>query len=1378
MKKNTGGGIIIVDSIMSEKLREEYEMKKFLVALLCAATMIGSLPITAFAEGISEPESYEKSSVKADKLVSDITGAIDTMGKIAKNIGEEKYWKDVSTGISVTTSSDEVPANAKLVAKEIHKGEDSELSELFKGRVEAYEIYLTDENGKKIESKDSCKIKITLEQYNYNNVYYVESGKKHPVYQSFSDNRLTRIIEDEIRPGKYVFWDETMYDSYYETVFEDYYKNGPFYGWSLSAVKPETQREAIALFNAAIRDNLKQHGFSYKFEFNFGSKFNPENVLIILNDTEGNCLNAHQTKIEYIEDGSVKENAEKVANKLVAKENSSGEKLYEYYLEDLSLINYYFHNGSLADGRLEEPENTALNYVPGMRRAVKGTDMKIKIVPDKDKTTENTITGVPVIYRDENGEETPCYVPDLDMKFGYRNVIYVPKGQKGNFEKAARERLDQYLGEGSYIFKKGGEIKNLKDYEEIKESFGPDYNNLTGKYYTLEIGGVSERFFLYKIPAEKITTPEFVFSDSSNTGLKFISRNVQMPLDAKMEVSYDESYGEIRYTLRAMYNNGEEGYLGGNYTVEIPRPFEINPDKLEIYTRDSDWTERVLKYQVRPDKFDQDIFNDVLVINDWIDFNGYDGAAIILREAEYSDIFNKIAPDGIVTFNSVKPESDEEFGSITSYLGRKKVNDGYRLGFELIKEGNYEEAIMTVSGESYEESHRVKIKYNEPDEKWVEEAEAIKEQIKPGITGDWDINKIPYSLEDTELLSYLKHRTFTENNNGGLEEGSNNPMLYLSEIRNIVETPDVYFVRSLGAGDTLDIASEMASYDAGNYLICQGEYVCAVGKDAIASRHIIYIPDDSEDIMAAAKERLNDSLGEGEYSFTVGGKLEDLKWKDVEFNSGGAFDEEKIAGDSYYHLTIDGKTYQFLIYKIPTDEIPSPVFNETDKDTNVSVISDGSSLPLDAKLIVKKNDDAKIADRLGTDNYTAFDVAVISPTYGGEIKNVDGTITVKLPISTELTGEDLGIYFISERGIKKEYDYEIESGYAVFKADEIGTYAIAEKKDSGDDKPTDPGDNNPGGNQGGTGESGGSGSGGTSTPSVTKDRVSGANRFQTAINVANELKGELGIVKFNNIVVANSDDYADALSATALAADKKAPILVVNKNNETTVKNYITSNLVKGGNVYIIGGTAAVSEKFEDSLTGYKVTRLGGADRFATNIAVLKALGVSGASDIMVAYGFDFADALSASATGEPVLLVGKTLTADQLAYLKGLGGNDDYYVIGGTSAVNATVMNQLKAANVGDVTRLGGTDRYETGLAVAEEFFGKAKTVVVASGNDFPDGLTGGVLANAMDAPLLLVNQYNTSEAADFVDDNSVRTVVAIGGTSAISNATLNKVA
>ncbi len=233
---------------------------------------------------------------------------------------------------------------------------------------------------------------------------------------------------------------------------------------------------------------------------------------------------------------------------------------------------------------------------------------------------------------------------------------------------------------------------------------------------------------------------------------------------------------------------------------------------------------------------------------------------------------------------------------------------------------------------------------------------------------------------------------------------------------------------------------------------------------------------------------------------------------------------------------------------------------------------------------------------------------------------------------------------------------------------------------------------------------------------------------------------------------------------------------MVNKNNESTVKNYIANNLNKGGNVYIIGGTAVVSESFEKSLTNCKVTRLGGDDRYETNLLVLKAIGVTGASDIMVASGLLYPDALSASATGNPVLLVGKTLTDSQKAYLKTLGGNDDYYVIGGTAAVNADVAKAVDAH--GTVTRLEGDDRYETSAVVAEEFFKNAKAVYLASGNDFPDGLTGGVLANAAGAPLMLVNQYNTADAENFVDDNNVKSVTAIGGTAAISTATLNKVA
>lgn len=334
----------------------------------------------------------------------------------------------------------------------------------------------------------------------------------------------------------------------------------------------------------------------------------------------------------------------------------------------------------------------------------------------------------------------------------------------------------------------------------------------------------------------------------------------------------------------------------------------------------------------------------------------------------------------------------------------------------------------------------------------------------------------------------------------------------------------------------------------------------------------------------------------------------------------------------------------------------------------------------------------------------------------------------------------------------------------------------------------------PGGNTGGSsGGSGGSGAGGgtgagsgnasgsklEAVPGADNAvRVSGGTRFETATNVADQLKEIYGVEKFDNIVVTYSDVFADAMSATALATDKEAPILVVNKNNESYIKNYIVKNLTKNGNVYIIGGTGVVSERFEDSLDDYKVKRISGKDRYETNLAVLKELNSSGSQEIMIASGAGFADALSASATGNAIMLVGDKLTAEQEAFIKSLNSGDEYFVVGGTGAVSSDVYNQVKSAGSGDITRISGATRYDTSAAIAEEFFGKAKSVFVASGDDFPDGLTGGVLASATGAPLLLANEKNTSQAEDFVVGNKARMVTAVGGTKALSDKAIGKIA
>ncbi|HEX4904175.1 MAG TPA: cell wall-binding repeat-containing protein [Acidimicrobiales bacterium] len=81
-------------------------------------------------------------------------------------------------------------------------------------------------------------------------------------------------------------------------------------------------------------------------------------------------------------------------------------------------------------------------------------------------------------------------------------------------------------------------------------------------------------------------------------------------------------------------------------------------------------------------------------------------------------------------------------------------------------------------------------------------------------------------------------------------------------------------------------------------------------------------------------------------------------------------------------------------------------------------------------------------------------------------------------------------------------------------------------------------------------------------------------------------------------------------------------------------------------------------------------------------------------------------------------------------------------------------------------VQRLSGTDRYTTAEAVATALHPDGATqAVLATGTAFPDALTAGVAAAALDAPLLLASPERLPLSA--LDDLGVVEVVLVGGTA-----------
>ena len=122
-----------------------------------------------------------------------------------------------------------------------------------------------------------------------------------------------------------------------------------------------------------------------------------------------------------------------------------------------------------------------------------------------------------------------------------------------------------------------------------------------------------------------------------------------------------------------------------------------------------------------------------------------------------------------------------------------------------------------------------------------------------------------------------------------------------------------------------------------------------------------------------------------------------------------------------------------------------------------------------------------------------------------------------------------------------------------------------------------------------------------------------------------------------------------------------------------------------------------------------EVVRVAGQDRYST-AAVASASAFATAPAVVIASGQGYADALAASglcgALRSPLLLVPAAgpvpgEVVDEISRL----GAEDAYIVGGTGAVSSGVFEELAGElGSGHVTRLAGTDRYDTAAQVAGE--------------------------------------------------------------------------
>lgn len=328
---------------------------------------------------------------------------------------------------------------------------------------------------------------------------------------------------------------------------------------------------------------------------------------------------------------------------------------------------------------------------------------------------------------------------------------------------------------------------------------------------------------------------------------------------------------------------------------------------------------------------------------------------------------------------------------------------------------------------------------------------------------------------------------------------------------------------------------------------------------------------------------------------------------------------------------------------------------------------------------------------------------------------------------------------------------------------------------------------------------------GAAAVETSAERLSGATRYETAVDIAEAFVDEQGgnRSRVDTVILTSgaNEHFGYALTAPALARRHRAPLLLTETHRLTpSTLRFIQSYGIT--TVYMLGGTSVVSdavERFVDAIPGVSVTRIADDNAYTTAVAVARrsgpSLGEPGGyrsqgRTVLIANGDTFADALAAGPLayrGEhPVLLTPAQFLHPAAAQFLGDSKTKHAVILGGTRAVDARVERELRSLGL-TTDRLWGADRFGTAAAIAAELLGTDSPQPCFDGGEVglanawrpPDAITSGPLLGHRCSPLLLTDRaalsaptrefLSSSEHLTGDIDGDLR-IATLGGTEAVS--------
>ncbi|MCU9994923.1 cell wall-binding repeat-containing protein [Mobiluncus mulieris] len=200
----------------------------------------------------------------------------------------------------------------------------------------------------------------------------------------------------------------------------------------------------------------------------------------------------------------------------------------------------------------------------------------------------------------------------------------------------------------------------------------------------------------------------------------------------------------------------------------------------------------------------------------------------------------------------------------------------------------------------------------------------------------------------------------------------------------------------------------------------------------------------------------------------------------------------------------------------------------------------------------------------------------------------------------------------------------------------------------------------------------------TAVAASTADRLAGTDRYDTAIQIADEFKTS------DVVYLARGDNQADAVAGGKL---KNGPLLLVNEGSRTREAVAAEIKQLKAKHVVVLGGVGAVSDDTVKAVAGNAdILRISGANRFETAVEISKALtNNQTAAKVYLANGMTLVDALAGGTIPDnaPILLTdgSGSLPSSTVAEIKRLKPTE-VVALGGAGAVKTDELNAASRVN------------------------------------------------------------------------------------------------